>query len=216
MDAKSTRTLRQLAAMKQYRDQQKRTARDTYDASPKICSTCHSPIPLKENQRPSQLRNRRYCSRSCAAKWNNHLHPKRRKTRRCRICRIPVLRTRWYCSNDCKTIARSNRPEQPKSISSGAYVVTWRQRTKQRAITYMGGKCVVCGYDRCPRALTFHHLEPSNKDFVISSVTRAWDKIKIELDKCVLLCANCHAEVHDGLITLRKLPTGDSNSERHR
>jgi hypothetical protein len=50
-------------------------------------------------------------------------------------------------------------------------------------------------------ALEFHHLESLQKDFGISSkgYTRSWVKIREELDKCVLLCANCHREVHTGL-----------------
>jgi RecJ-like exonuclease len=74
-----------------------------------------------------------------------------------------------------------------------------RQRTlKQKAIEYLGGKCVRCGYDKCPAALDFHHKDPSQKEFEISKVrSTSWnDEIKIELDKCDLLCANCHREAH--------------------
>ena len=51
-------------------------------------------------------------------------------------------------------------------------------------------------------ALEFHHLDPSQKDFGISSkgYTRSWDKVKEELDKCILVCSNCHREIHSGLI----------------
>lgn len=70
------------------------------------------------------------------------------------------------------------------------------------AVEYKGGKCSVCGYDRCADALEFHHLDPSQKDFGISSkgYTRSWDKVKEELDKCILVCSNCHREIHSGLI----------------
>ena len=69
------------------------------------------------------------------------------------------------------------------------------------AITYKGGKCQCCGYNRCLGALEFHHIDPSSKDFGISSkgYTRSWDKVKSELDKCVLVCANCHREIHEGI-----------------
>lgn len=76
------------------------------------------------------------------------------------------------------------------------------QRTKLKAIQYKGGKCLVCGYNKSMRALTFHHLDPSKKDFGISGGTKSFEAMKDELDKCVLLCANHHAEVHDGLINL--------------
>jgi hypothetical protein len=79
-------------------------------------------------------------------------------------------------------------------------VTTYRQRIKLKALKYKGNKCVICGYDRCSRALQFHHLDPVQKDFSVSRVTRRWRSIKPELDKCILVCANCHAEIHDGLL----------------
>jgi hypothetical protein len=73
-----------------------------------------------------------------------------------------------------------------------------RDKLKQKAINYKGGKCEKCGYSKCTAALDFHHVEPEHKDFAIakSGITRSWDKIKIELDKCILVCANCHREEH--------------------
>jgi len=72
-----------------------------------------------------------------------------------------------------------------------------RLELKERAIAYLGGHCVLCGYDKCPSAFDFHHLDPVEKDFVISAKT-SWETIEPELKKCVLLCANCHREVHAG------------------
>ena len=76
-----------------------------------------------------------------------------------------------------------------------------RKEVRRMAIAHKGGMCQRCGYDRCHEALEFHHLEASDKDFGISSrgYTRSWNKIREELDKCELLCANCHREVHAGL-----------------
>ena len=77
-------------------------------------------------------------------------------------------------------------------------VIERRRRTKRRAVEYLGGKCERCGYAKCFRALTFHHRDPKTKLFGLSiSSTRSWEKIRAELDKCDLLCANCHAEVED-------------------
>lgn len=74
------------------------------------------------------------------------------------------------------------------------------------AIEHGGGCCQICGYEKSVRALTFHHRNPEEKDFGVSDkgITRSWAKTKKEIEKCVLLCANCHAEVHDGLATLPK------------
>jgi len=72
-----------------------------------------------------------------------------------------------------------------------------RTQKKKRAILYKGGSCQHCGYNKCLRALVFHHRDPSEKNFGIGSWrTSSWKRIKAELDKCDLLCANCHAEVH--------------------
>lgn len=80
-----------------------------------------------------------------------------------------------------------------------------RQRNlKQVCIDYKGGECQECGYNKCNAALEFHHLDPNEKDFNISELkkTNFNEKIKSELDKCALLCSNCHREVHAGLIIL--------------
>src|SRR3989344_3220338 len=79
-----------------------------------------------------------------------------------------------------------------------------RKKMRQMAVEYKGGKCKLCGYNKCAQALDFHHLDPSKKDFGISAdgITRAWSRIKAELDKCVMICANCHREVHSGLTQL--------------
>ena len=76
-----------------------------------------------------------------------------------------------------------------------------RLEIRRKALDYRGGRCERCGYDRCREALEFHHLDSARKDFGISSrgYTRSWKKIREEVDKCVLLCANCHREVHAGL-----------------
>ena len=73
-----------------------------------------------------------------------------------------------------------------------------RKKIREMALGYKGGKCELCGYDRCLEALEFHHLDSSGKDFSVSSkgYTRSWKRVKEELDKCILLCANCHREVH--------------------
>lgn len=55
-----------------------------------------------------------------------------------------------------------------------------------------------CGYARCINALEFHHLDPLQKDFNISNIKlTTFDKRTMEeLDKCIMVCANCHREIH--------------------
>jgi transposase len=79
-----------------------------------------------------------------------------------------------------------------------------RRKVKQILVDEAGGKCRVCGYSRSVAALEFHHLVPAEKIFSLShrGVARSLEKARAEASKCILLCANCHAEVETGLITL--------------
>lgn len=82
-------------------------------------------------------------------------------------------------------------------------MVDKQKAMKKQCVDYKGGACVVCGYDKYLGALEFHHLDPTQKDFTLSHVRlTSFERVKSELDKCVLLCANCHREVHAGLIDL--------------
>ncbi len=87
---------------------------------------------------------------------------------------------------------------------SSAAVAERRRAVKQILVGEAGGRCSECGYDRCPGALEFHHLDPSTKRFGIASAgcTRSLEAARREAAKCVLLCANCHAEVEAGVRTL--------------
>jgi len=76
-------------------------------------------------------------------------------------------------------------------------VIDWRKRVKIKLIAYKGGKCELCGFNRpIPSCYDFHHLNPEEKDFSISGKTTNFEKLKIEADKCQLLCKTCHAIVH--------------------
>jgi hypothetical protein len=77
----------------------------------------------------------------------------------------------------------------------------WRQSVRQAIVASLGGECCICGYNRCIRSLAAHHVDPEAKDFNISQAKCiAWEKTVIELRKCVLLCHNCHGEVHEGIV----------------
>jgi hypothetical protein len=78
-----------------------------------------------------------------------------------------------------------------------------RRKLKRLLVEYKGGKCSVCGYNRSIGALDLHHSDDSSKSFGLSvrGLTRSWRRLKEEADKCVLVCANCHREIHAGLIS---------------
>ena len=72
-----------------------------------------------------------------------------------------------------------------------------RRSMKLQAIKLLGGKCYKCGYDKCIDALEFHHENPNEKEFKLGSGnTMSWQQYKQEALKCVLVCSNCHKEIH--------------------
>ena len=108
-----------------------------------------------------------------------------------------------FCERECKTHGKTEHVIEGR----GYYrckkcrvdaVTRRRKKVKLKSIEYKGNSCEKCGYDKCPTALEFHHKDPKQKDFGIGrkGLTRSWEKVKVELDKCTMLCANCHREEH--------------------
>ena len=105
------------------------------------------------------------------------------------LCKSSVIK---YTDN--KHILLTEEQKRNKNYNR---VKNRRQENKIKAIEYKGGCCEKCGYNKCVWALDFHHKNPNEKDFQISKYsTLSWDKIKKELDKCIMVCANCHRELH--------------------
>jgi len=106
----------------------------------------------------------------------------------CKRCNKELTgKQRKYCSKTCQAILAQ---------------IAKAKRIKQKAIDYKGGKCAVCGYNNCNSALEFHHKSPEDKEMNLSShkmARRSWDIVKKELDKCIMLCANCHREIHENI-----------------
>lgn len=80
------------------------------------------------------------------------------------------------------------------------YIKNFRKKRKEFLVNYKGGKCEVCGYNKCIGAFDFHHLDPSRKDFNLGSTKgkekRALEDDIKEVNKCILVCATCHREIH--------------------
>lgn len=75
-----------------------------------------------------------------------------------------------------------------------------RKNRKKMVLDHLGGKCLSCGYGRCNRNLVFHHMGGKEFDLSERSFQFSWEKLIPEIKKCVLICHNCHGEVHDGLL----------------
>lgn len=82
-----------------------------------------------------------------------------------------------------------------------AYNIKQGQDKRLRAVKELGGRCLTCGFDRYPCSLDIHHENPKAKDPNFRSLRGwSWEHIQIELQKCVLVCKNCHAAIHAGLL----------------
>lgn len=116
--------------------------------------------------------------------------------KKCEICgkdfkTLPAGHSRKYCFQ-CS-------PSYSKGESRTKSIITLRKAMKKEAIKRKGGKCEKCGYSKSLAALQFHHINPSLKKFGLSQNgnTHSWEEYWNEAQKCILLCANCHAEQHE-------------------
>lgn len=120
--------------------------------------------------------------------------------KQCNTCKQTKPLTDFYSTGRTKSTGNVVRKPDCKICHD----IKWKQRKLDQITEILGElKCTVCGYNRCKEALEFHHLDPKHKDFSISSrVSISKETLNKELSKCVCLCANCHREVHVGLIEL--------------
>lgn len=110
----------------------------------------------------------------------------------CRTCNVEKPIEDYHRDGDKGLRKRSCKKCRAKDFSR------YRRGKKRKAVAFLGGSCRICGYSRCVDALEFHHVEPSTKSENWNSMKKKkWDLIEQELLKCVLLCANCHREVHE-------------------
>jgi DNA invertase Pin-like site-specific DNA recombinase len=87
--------------------------------------------------------------------------------------------------------------KREKLVSNVKSVVDFRKRVKSKLVEYKGGCCEKCGYNKSEQALQFHHINPDEKDFTISGKSYSFERMKKEVDKCIMVCANCHIEIHE-------------------
>lgn len=120
---------------------------------------------------------------------------------RCKECGSKIKgRKRHYCSKECSESARQDKT-RVYTTNANNYLRQKRVglERKKELVDSMGGKCSSCGYSKNLAALVFHHKDPKNKTFCLDirklSNTR-WGSILEESRKCILLCHNCHMELH--------------------
>jgi len=161
----------------------------------KRCLACDAEIPATAiiNGRRMALSKRKYCF-ACSPYGSRNTRtilPGSRHTRgpveiRCTSC------FRKY------SYLRSARRGATRVFCNSCVANRKRTSLKAAAVAYKGGACCRCGYNKCLRSMVFHHTDPASKDFTIATRSvSGWAKLMLELDKTLLVCANCHGELHE-------------------
>lgn len=152
----------------------------------------------------------RYWLKKYDLKSNNKPGPKTTNISGCCIvCSQPTENNKMFCSSNCKTKQHiKNNPAKFKVINNNIKII--KNNFKRLAVDYKGGKCAICSYNKNLAALSFHHLDSKDKEINISnfkaSLTLEEEHIK-ELNKCLLLCENCHQEEHHRINNLIVKPS---------
>jgi ribosomal protein L30E len=181
----------------------------------KNCLFCKKELFRKKESKTKQY----FCNNFCRGKAMSH-----KENFSCEKPKHYYLKQNIFCKNCKKSFKQNNKKQKYCSVScyklgvkklfcelhqcsyekhckkcNTKAVQNRREKLKLLAFEYKGSKCKHCGYNKCLAAIEFHHLDPTKKDFGISSkgYTRSWQKVKEELDKCIMVCANCHREIHE-------------------
>ena len=164
----------------------------------KTCQNCYKEFPssIMINGKRKILNSRKYCL-ECSPPGRHNSRPigytkvADKEEKYCYRCETTKNEDDFYRrkNNDltsyCKQCTKNQALERQRAL-------------KLLCVEYKGNKCEKCGYDKCIASLEFHHKNPKKKDFGIAQKpsSKFNDKIKAELDKCILVCRNCHGEIH--------------------
>ncbi len=164
------------------------------------CKKCNIKFPniVKINGKLRNLQRRKYCIICSPFGLHNtaQLDKKEKITKVCSLCKEEKNKSKFYKKG-------KNGYGHYCKICAAKVDKKARAAKKQKIKNYAGAKCILCDYNKYLGALEFHHKDPTKKDFQISRMgNKKWEIIKKEIDKCILVCANCHREIHAGLISL--------------
>lgn len=163
-----------------------------------ICTVC-------QKEFEAQKSTKKYCSKECtnAARRKRYAeakakgldpHHKKLQEKECLICKKRFIPK--SAAANLRTCCYNCMPEGIQ-LTRGGFLAKIKE--------VRGGQCIRCGYNKCFKALEFHHLDPTQKDFTISNDHFKLKEAIEESKKCILLCSNCHKEFHAGLWSLDEL-----------
>ncbi len=165
----------------------------------KTCSHCQQPIPARiivDGQEKKTIWGRKFCY-ECNPFGSKIRTP---------IAFRNTPAGQKFCT-DCKTLKSledfAGKPHGKKQAYCRTCAMVRQKaahwKRKQECVDRKGGKCQLCGYKKCLTSLQFHHIDPTEKSFELGFARSfSWESVVRELNKCVLLCSNCHGEVHEG------------------
>ena len=154
---------------------------------------------LQQNLDATEIAKQLNCSRNKIIYWLNKFNL---KTNRQESIKNDYLTK--FCSK-CKKVKNKEDFYALKENKLSPYCIECKSNSSKKLridfklelVLLKGGKCCICGYNKCIAALDFHHLDPSKKELSFNKSRLKLDqKIKDELDKCILVCSNCHREIH--------------------
>lgn len=160
----------------------------------RLCKKCNEEIPnrVRIDNKLRIINKRKFCLKcSPFGKHNTK-----------QLDKIDLTDKKVVCSGCHRKYIVSRKKGNSSVRCNACYTRERRRKLKEKAIVYKGGKCKFCNYNGCHTSLGFHHKDDSKKEFGIAGNNFSWEKIKKELDKCELVCANCHGEIHEKLISV--------------
>jgi len=169
-----------------------------------ICQKCNQNFPNRKfiDGKERLLHNRKYCLECSPLFSRKFTGPKTQLDENGNKILVKGILRKYNCKICNKEFYNKNAAHECPTCRNKKV----RNKRKEYALEYKGGCCCKCGYNKCHKALTFHHINPEEKDMTLSANwEKSFDRVKKELDKCILLCANCHAELHADLWNIGSL-----------
>lgn len=167
----------------------------------KLCGNCGKPFGLwvTIDGIPRNLASRKFCLECTPFRTHNTRIEIPDEKKFCLICNIELSGNRVkFCSKKCKATGHNKSYHKENAQAQKIRGILRRQDL----LDYAQHKCSICGYNKCDASLMFHHIDPATKCFELdarSCSNRKLALLWIEVKKCILVCANCHGEIHDDI-----------------
>ena len=165
-----------------------------------ICQNCNKSFPYKVvvNEKDIFLNHRKNCLK-CNPLGERLFYRGKRVSPKDENGKRILIKQNFICKNCNREFKHKTR----NKICSSCRNLEKRHKQRKKAIERKGKQCIICGYNKCYDCLDFHHIKGTDKNFNLSTAwQKKWEEIENEIQKCFLLCRNCHGEYHSGAFCL--------------